>query len=221
MWCRGWRQTRLAVEFYWGFLMIRTSCFVTPVLFFSLVSTRFMLSPSEQLVEPPHSVPAVRFHFKSATWKCTKPNKGAKTLALLRLFERKAQTIRHESGLDARFWTMLADFKDSHSSFLYESGVCSALPPSRCGWARPRLQPLPQHCQDWVPGAHLSKQHGGDFHWNSCIHLIWCHVWIAGSSGDVWLWADLPHPLSAPPLTILPWRAVWKKSQSLKVSDEM
>ncbi len=32
----------------------------------------------------------------------------------------------------------------------------------------------------------------GEFHWNSCIHLIWCHIWIAYAPGDVWLWAPPP-----------------------------
>lgn len=60
-----------------------------------------------------------------------------------------------------------------------------AMTPSLWAW-----DPTPARA---VSPAHLTKQQG-KFHWNSCIHLIWCHIWIAFSSGDVELWADQPPP---------------------------
>lgn len=61
-------------------------------------------------------------------------------------------------------------------------------------WARTVPSPIYKPSQSWVPWAHLSKWGQAEFHWNTCIHLIWCHVWIASTPCDVWLWAHKPPP---------------------------
>lgn len=38
--------------------------------------------------------------------------------------------------------------------------------------------------ESWTVKSPFVKTTAHEFNWNSCIHLIWCHVWIACHSGD-------------------------------------
>lgn len=46
----------------------------------------------------------------------------------------------------------------------------------------PLTSPKPARAESPRPICQNNK-----FNWNACIHLIWCHVWIACASGDVWI----------------------------------